>query len=802
MSLPTLSTHDPGTILLVDDQPANLVVLESVLAGLGPALVSVTSGELALRALLERDVALVLMDVRMPTLSGYETAELIRSHPRSRNVPIIFLTAASDADFPIEQAYALGAVDYLTKPVNPVILRAQAAVFIELHQKTAEIARHQQASHLAALRTRDERIRLMLDNTRDYAFIGTDADGIITEWEGGAESITGWWADSARGQSSAIIFTPEDRAAGVPQEEMQRALATGRTEDRRWHVRRDGTRFFADGVMVPLRDEEDRLRGYAKIFRDATAEQLAAERLKQSETALVQSRQRSRRAEQELRRLAAVTEQSSDFIGVADAAGHVSYVNRAGLRMVGLADGSDMRRYRVSDFLAPESRLRMDSEVMPALRGAQGVWEGELQFRHFGDGHLIPVYYKGFAVHDDHDGSVAYATVTRDISEPKRAEQELRRIAADLSAADRRKSEFLATLAHELRNPLAPIRTGLDLMRMPNTDAAALARVQEMMDRQLGHLIHLVNDLLDVARITRGKIELKKEHSDLASVVAMAVETSRHAIDAGRHQLTVEVSDPEAPLDVDVTRIVQVLSNILHNAAKYTPPGGRIDLRAWRDGEQAVLAVADTGVGIEPESIGTVFDMFTQVGHNLERAQGGLGIGLSLVRRLVELHGGSVEVLSGGRGQGSSFTVRLPLGGPGVASPRARAGGDTGGALRILVVDDNADAAESLAALLQLRGHDTRTAGDGRAGYALACAFLPQLAFIDIGMPGMNGHEVARAIRATAGLEQMLLVALTGWGAREDVAQSVRAGFDLHLTKPLDAGALDGVFVAARKALP
>ncbi len=274
---PAADHADSSTILLVDDQPANLAVLESVLAGLGQTLVSVTSGEHALRQLLERDVALVLMDVRMPTLSGYQTAELIRAHPRAHDVPIIFLTAASDAEFPIEQAYALGAVDYLTKPVNPVILRAKVAVFIELHQKTAEIARHQQASHLAALKTRDERIRLILDNTRDYAFIGTDADGIITEWEGGAESITGWWAGSARGQSSAIIFTPEDRAAGVPEAELRRALETGRAEDRRWHLRRDGTRFFADGVMVPLRDEQDRPRGYAKIFRDATAEQLAAE---------------------------------------------------------------------------------------------------------------------------------------------------------------------------------------------------------------------------------------------------------------------------------------------------------------------------------------------------------------------------------------------------------------------------------------------------------------------------------------------------------------------------------------------
>ncbi|MFP5391436.1 MAG: response regulator [Gammaproteobacteria bacterium] len=808
MSTEPATTADKINILLVDDQSANLLVLESVLAELGQNLVSVTSGEQALRQLLERDFAVVLMDVRMPTMSGYETAELIRSHPRSQAVPIIFLTAERDDSFPAEQAYALGAVDYLTKPINPFILRAKVAVFIDLYRKTAEIARHQQASHLAALRTRDERIRLILDSTRDYAFIGFDPDGIITEWEGGAENITGWSAGEACGQPGAIIFTPQDRALGKPEEEMQRALTTGRAQDTRWHLRRDGTRFFADGVLVPMYDEGERLRGFAKIFRDATAERLAAERLHESEAALVQSRERSLRAEQELRRLAAVTEQSSDFIAVADADGRAIYVNRAGLTMVGLPEGG-AHGTTMGDFLAPASRARMDAEVMPALRGAAGVWEGELQFRHFGSGELIPVYFKGFAVVEGQDGGVSYATVTRDISAQKRAEQELRRIASDLAEADRRKSEFLATLAHELRNPLAPIRTGLDLLRMPTAGQThdqgpaqnpAKDKVYDMMDRQLGHLIHLVNDLLDVARITRVKIELKRESTDLASVVAMAVETSTNAVDGGRHQLTVDVEDEDAPLHVDITRIVQVLSNILNNAAKYTPPGGRISVRARREGDQAVVAISDTGVGIPAEDIGTVFEMFTQVGRNLERAQGGLGIGLSLVRRLVELHGGTVSAVSGGHNHGSTFTVRLPLGGTGAPQARPRTHKDGGQSLRILVVDDDADAAESLATLLELRGHDTRMAFDGARGYDAACECKPQLAFVDIGMPGMNGHDVARAIRATPELKDVLLVALTGWGAREDVAQSVHAGFDLHMTKPIDFSALDAVFAAAGRS--
>ncbi len=791
-------------ILLVDDQRTNLTVLEAILADLDQVLVSVTSGEHALRQLLEREFAVVLMDVQMPTMSGFETAELMRSHPRSREVPIIFLTAESDVGFPVEQAYALGAVDYLTKPLNPVILRSKVAVFIDLYRKTAEIARHERERHLAALKTRDERIRLILDNTRDYAFIGTDPDGVITEWEGGAENITGWWADSACGQSSAIIFTPEDRQAGMPEAEMRRARDTGRAEDKRWHVRRDGTRFFAEGVMVPLRDDEERLRGYAKIFRDATAERLAAERLKESEVQLDQSRQRSRRAEQELQRLAAVTEQSSDFIGIANAQGQASYLNRAGLAMVGLAPDADVRAYMVADFLAPGSAQLVRQAIMPALRGPAGEWEGELEFRHFVSGRVIPVYYKGFALHDEHGETVGMAAITRDISEQKRVEAELRRIAADLSEADRRKSEFLATLAHELRNPLAPIRTGLDLMRLSG-GAPALAKVHAMMDRQLGHLIHLVNDLLDVARITRGKIELRKEPTDLGSLVAMAVETSAGALDGAGHRLAVEVADAGAPLEVDVTRVVQVLSNILNNAAKYTPPGGWVKLAAWREHGEAVVAISDSGVGIPAEAMATLFDMFTQVGRNLERAQGGLGIGLSLVRQLVELHGGTVHAASPGRDQGSTFTVRLPLSGQG--APAARAAAAAPGqaqvdaparqGLRILVVDDNADAAESLAALLELRGHSTRTARGGQQGYALACEFLPQLAFVDIGMPGMNGHEVARAVRATDSLAGVLLVALTGWGAREDVAQSARAGFDLHLTKPIDAGALDAVLAAA-----
>ena len=402
------------------------------------------------------------------------------------------------------------------------------------------------------------------------------------------------------------------------------------------------------------------------------------------------------------------------------------------------------------------------------------------------------------------DGAhLGLATITRDITEQKRAENELRRIAADLSEADHRKSEFLATLAHELRNPLAPIRTGLDLLRMAPGNVATAGRVHEMMDRQLGQLIHLVDDLLDIARITRGRIELKKEAIDLRTAVTMAVESSSALIDAGKHRLQVSLPEEPLPLDADLTRLVQVLSNLLNNAAKYTPGGGRISLSAWREEGQAVVAVTDSGIGIAPDAIGSVFEMFTQVRSSLDRAQGGLGIGLSLVRRLVELHGGRVHAFSAGRGHGSTFTVRLPLR-RAAGDARDPAGSSQAPAplrrLRVLVVDDNLDAAESLAALLAALGHETRMAHDGPAGLAAARALRPDLAFLDIGLPGMNGHELARAMRASSELKDTVLVALTGWGAASDMTLSHEAGFDQHLTKPVSREALEQALATAIEA--
>jgi PAS domain S-box-containing protein len=396
-------------------------------------------------------------------------------------------------------------------------------------------------------------------------------------------------------------------------------------------------------------------------------------------------------------------------------------------------------------------------------------------------------WFEVFAARLGGPGSRLLTVLFSDISERKRSEQQLRQLADNLSEMDRRKTEFLATLAHELRNPLAPIRNGLQIMRLAADKPATVARVRDVMERQVNQMVHLVNDLLDVARITRGQIELKLERTDLKAIIASAVETSTPLIEAGRHQLQVVLDEQMLALEADPTRLAQVLGNLLNNAAKYTPAGGHIVLRARRDGKEALIEVQDSGVGIPAESLATVFDMFTQVGQNMGRAQGGLGIGLSLVRRLAELHGGSATVASPGAGLGSTFSVRLPLlaeEAAAPAAPAAPANAAIGPRFRVLVVDDNVDAADTLAAVLDMMGHATQVAHDGAQALAVAPQFLPDVIFLDIGLPGMNGYEVARALRQIPAGAKVVLVALTGWGAENDRSQSSAAGFDHHLTKP------------------
>jgi PAS domain S-box-containing protein len=384
-----------------------------------------------------------------------------------------------------------------------------------------------------------------------------------------------------------------------------------------------------------------------------------------------------------------------------------------------------------------------------------------------------------------------------DITANKESEEELRRLAANLSEADRRKTEFLAVLAHELRNPLAPIRQGLHLMQTQADNRETVTRVREMLDRQINQMVRLVNDLLDVARITSGKVELQKQPAEIADLIKVAVETSLPLIEAARHRLTVTVPPASLMVFVDPARIAQVVSNLLNNAAKYTPAGGTIDLRVTHTDSDVMIAVTDNGVGIAPQSLGSVFDLFRQVGQDFERTQGGLGIGLSLVRQLVEMHGGTAQADSPGEGRGSTFTIRLALIG-GTASKGAvhpddqqQQGIARATSLRILIADDNSDAAEILSLLLQASGHVTGVAYNGHDALNLASDFRPDVIFLDIGMPGMNGYEVAKALRQRPQMAKVVLIALTGWGGEQDRAMSNQAGFDHHLIKPVDLDAIE-----------
>jgi CheY-like chemotaxis protein/nitrogen-specific signal transduction histidine kinase len=388
----------------------------------------------------------------------------------------------------------------------------------------------------------------------------------------------------------------------------------------------------------------------------------------------------------------------------------------------------------------------------------------------------------------NHSGRIIGAVaVVRDITQHKRAQAALRE-------ADRRKDAFLATLAHELRNPLAPIRTAAKIIAAPHLPTADLQRAQAIIERQVTHMALLLDDLLDIARITQGKLNLKKERVTLFDVVDAAVEAARPTVDRKNHHLTVNLPSDPIVLDADPLRLSQILSNLLTNAAKYSDPGGHIEVVGTIQDQTLTVSVKDDGIGIAAESIGRIFEMFSQVEGVTGRSDGGLGIGLALVKGLTELHGGTIEARSAGLGHGSEFILRLPLSllRPGETLPMAdRARPPTRS--RILIADDNRDAADSLSMLLELAGHEVRVAHLGRAALSLAQAFRPDVAFLDIGMPDLSGYEVAQELRRESWGQGIQLIALTGWGQEKDRQQALEAGFNQHLTKPIDPDLLEAL---------
>ncbi len=527
----------------------------------------------------------------------------------------------------------------------------------------------------------------------------------------------------------------------------------------------DGGQRAVDFVLLPIRDESGRVIFLAPTGSDITDR---------------------KRAEADRQKFVTLVENSTDFIGMCDLEGVPFFVNRAGLEMVGLGRIEEARRTPVREFFFPEDQAKIVDEFFPSVL-AKGHGETEVRFRHFRTGQARWMAYKVLTLTDPAGRPVALATVSQDVTERRRLEDDLRKLAADLSEADRRKDEFLATLAHELRNLLAPVRNAVQVIRLA-PDPSAGERARTLMERQLQQMVRLVDDLLDVSRIGTGKLELRRERVPLSVVVNSAVETSRPLIEHLGHELTVTLPDEPVAVDADPTRLTQVLSNLLNNSAKYTDRGGHIWLTAERQGDDVVMSVRDTGIGIAADQLPRVFGMYSQVHSSLGRSQGGLGIGLTLVKRLVEMHGGRIEASSEGPGKGSEFVVRLPAAmasGPETAGRTDEPPAPTS-SLRILIVDDNRDAADSLAMLLRLMGNDTRTAYDGQQGLDVAGEFRPEVMLLDIGLPRLNGHEVCRRVREQSWGKEVVLIALTGRGQEEDRRRSDEAGFDHHMVKPAD----------------
>ena len=466
---------------------------------------------------------------------------------------------------------------------------------------------------------------------------------------------------------------------------------------------------------------------------------------------------------------------------------------------LGYGAGELLGKKKLQDLLTIGGRVFHQTHWLPLMQVQGSVSEVLLDMRQR-QGQAIPMLFN--AVRREHEG-VRYDEIAVFVASDRRKYEQQLQLARNeagilneqLAAADRRKDEFLATLAHELRNPLAPLRNVLEVLRLAQLDDPQLCWARDVLGRQLGHMTHLVDDLMEVSRITRGRLELRRASVELAPVVEAALHSVASLAAQSGHKVHVEQWPHAIWLDADATRLGQMVANLLTNAVKYTPVNGSIWLDVACTAQDVHLTVRDSGIGIAPEHLDTVFDMFSQLEPALSRAQGGLGIGLSLVRGLAELHGGSISARSDGVGQGSTFELRLPLPAVPLAAPapvdrRLLAGTREG---KVLVIDDSADAAESLALALDILGYEVRTAYDGPAGIAAAQAFTPRVILLDIGLPHMNGYDVARRLRGEPCGQHAILVAVTGWGQDKDRKMASDAGFDLHLTKPVDFYELDAV---------
>jgi len=671
--------HDAVKILLVDDEPRNLDALESILDSSDCELVRAQTPDEALFAILQNDFAAIVLDMKMPGMSGLELAGLIKQRKRSEHVPILFLTAHSLDESDVLQAYDVGGVDFLSKPINPEILRSKIAVFANLFRTTRALA-----STVSALNVE------------------------VAERQKTQEELR---------------IAKEELETRV----LERTAELGRANRE-------------------IRDNEERLKLALAVAQVATWEwNLSTGKMQWS-------------ADPEI--------------------------------LFGFPAGCFGPDSRISHAVHPDDVATLEA----AFHHAMQTGDFEAEYRAVRpDGSSVWIADRGRVVQDSSSQPTRIVGVSVDLTRRKRLEEAL-------LESDRRKDEFLATLGHELRNPLAPILYAVRVLDRKGPSTPELRWSIDIIERQARHMTRLIDDLLDVSRITRSTLELRKETLELATVVNSAVEASQPMIEQHKQELVVKMPPEPVFVDGDAVRLSQIFSNLLNNASKYSKQpdgGGKIRLSVERDGSWAAVRVQDSGIGIASSMLSKVFDMFTQVGRESAHSEGGLGIGLALAKRLVEMHGGSIEAHSGGLGKGSEFVVRLPIhqgARPQPSAPESLPAEEHAGAkYRILIADDNADVLESFRVLLKIQGYEVETAVDGLDVLEKAERFRPEVIALDLGMPKLDGLETGRRLRQLAWARDVLLIAITGWGSDAHRRKSADAGFNVHLVKPIDAMAIVNV---------
>ena len=810
-SEPTSVTHSAPEecgsprVLLVDDQPARLLTYESLLSGVGVTCVRALSGEEALSRLLKQSYALILLDVSMPGMDGFETARMIREHPRFERTPIIFVTGVHVSELDSLRGYEVGAIDYISVPVVPEILRSKVALLVELYRRrkelealnrTLEATRAQlEVERHAEQRESEARYRAIFENPMALTVV-------IRAVRDETNAVIDWEYLEANQNALRVFHRTYDQLVGrrlslaLPERAPQLMALSTRTltegTPQRYEMSAGGTNFVM--CLFPMSKDVLVSSGF-DITARVQAEQ-ETQRLFEHD-----------RAEKEW--LTAVLDSMNEEVYFTDVNKRYTYANPAAMREFG---HERIAGVPVEELVSQLEVLRVDGSARPMnesppLRALKGeIVRGEEQMvRTPRTGELRTRQVSSAPVRGPDGKILGAVSVVRDVTEQRRVDAQLRLRAEQLKDADKRKDEFIAMLAHELRNPLVPIRTAVELLKKARDQPAVVASIRPMMERQVTHMVRLIDDLLDASRMASDKIVLKREAVPLEALVVGAVEANREAIDAAGLVISVHLADPHFVLNVDPTRFSQILSNVIQNAAKFTPAGGRITVRSELEGSDpavpAVLMVriSDTGVGIAQAMLPRIFELFAQAAAAGHGRQSGLGIGLALARRLAELHGGTLEAESAGVGKGSEFVLRVPIAGAVGAIANEPAGTDRPlQGVRVAIIDDNHDAADVLGILVEEHGGLSRVAYDGASGILAAQEFKPDVILLDIGLPDMDGYEACRRLRAVFG-HDIGIIALTGWGHDRDKQRALDAGFDAHLTKPAEAQLLSDTIRAHKR---